>query len=387
MVSMQQGSISSVERFIAPIFSTGLGHCETTSATSKSFLVVVTCDSDVCRTFDLLLGEDSSQWSLVAKLHMVMIPTGLIMTRLGLGHITAVTLGSWPTFAFIPAVMHQSKSLDLTHSSLTGEGAKLPWPPSPFVFGFILLPLCQRFYRHYFNKFSNWVLNANPAAGPARRRQPGLRGLLQGILDDMERAAEARAAQQPNEDNDRADIQVEVEGEPAVLSVDIRKACRLVGGALLSPLIASAMGKLLLRISSYFPLLRRFLAIRPASTGFLPAPFLRRYSPTEIWRRVTDPTIKDGKLDLTQTLKFVSRAVWGDMRKLDECDPVWWRNSIGFGIFIMTKDLLQLLHVWLSKREVASRRVKSWDFSAVDPRELDLIRPSVRADLTMPGAL
>jgi len=42
---------------------------------------------------------------------------------------------------------------------------------------------------------------------------------------------------------------------------------------------------------------------------------------------------------------------------------------------IQAKDCLQLLHLWLTKRELESRRVKNRDFEGVDVRELDLISP------------
>lgn len=40
---------------------------------------------------------------------------------------------------------------------------------------------------------------------------------------------------------------------------------------------------------------------------------------------------------------------------------------------LQAKDCLQLLHLWLAKRELESRHVKNRDFSGVDIRELDLV--------------
>ena len=37
------------------------------------------------------------------------------------------------------------------------------------------------------------------------------------------------------------------------------------------------------------------------------------------------------------------------------------------------KDAIHLLHLWLKKRELESRRVKDRDFSGIDIRELDLL--------------
>lgn len=68
-----------------------------------------------------------------------------------------------------------------------------------------------------------------------------------------------------------------------------------------------------------------------------------------------------------------------------------WRNSVGLGIFIVVrtiylgklhsivdtmiqvKDCFSLLHLYLTKREIQTRRVKNKSFNGIDIRELDLI--------------
>lgn len=40
---------------------------------------------------------------------------------------------------------------------------------------------------------------------------------------------------------------------------------------------------------------------------------------------------------------------------------------------LQVKDCVQLLHLWLTKRELESRQVKDRDFKGVDIRELDLL--------------
>ena len=42
---------------------------------------------------------------------------------------------------------------------------------------------------------------------------------------------------------------------------------------------------------------------------------------------------------------------------------------------LQAKDCLHLLHLYLTKRELESRRVKNRSFEGVDVRELDLIDP------------
>jgi len=54
-------------------------------------------------------------------------------------------------------------------------------------------------------------------------------------------------------------------------------------------------------------------------------------------------------------------------------DPVWWRNALGLGMFIMMKDGLKMLHLWLAKRELADRHIKNKSFAGIDLTELDLV--------------
>ena len=49
-----------------------------------------------------------------------------------------------------------------------------------------------------------------------------------------------------------------------------------------------------------------------------------------------------------------------------------WKLTINHQNF-QAKDCVQLLHLWLAKRELESRRVKDRDFKGVDIRELDLL--------------
>jgi hypothetical protein len=68
------------------------------------------------------------------------------------------------------------------------------------------------------------------------------------------------------------------------------------------------------------------------------------------------------------------------------------RNSVGLSLFVavslfmvvaitdadqfsQAKDFLHLLHLWITKRELTSRRLKSRPFDDVDPAQLDLINP------------
>lgn len=72
-------------------------------------------------------------------------------------------------------------------------------------------------------------------------------------------------------------------------------------------------------------------------------------------------------------MQLVVNAILGGSRMWVENDPVWWRNCVGFAFIVAIKDAIHLLHLWLKKRELESRRVRDRDFSGVDIRELDLL--------------
>lgn len=143
---------------------------------------------------------------------------------------------------------------------------------------------------------------------------------------------------------------------------------RLVGGALIVPTISSFMGSLLFRLSNHSTLLRLFLAVRPPMVDVPPA--LGPWSYPDNWSKLS-PIRQIGV-----AARLVLSVVWRGTRTWAECDPVWWRNSLGLGIFVVAKDCLHLLHLWYAKRELETRRVKNKSFEGVDIRELDLIEPT-----------
>ncbi|KAF8626034.1 hypothetical protein AX15_005124 [Amanita polypyramis BW_CC] len=179
-----------------------------------------------------------------------------------------------------------------------------------------------------------------------------------------------------------------VEAAEQQIEVNTTSLGRQIGGTLLIPAISSWMGSLLFRLSRHSKLLREFLGVKLSALspldrsstwgrrgveGGIPSGFLL-FPPPPLgpWSYGS----WDG-MDLLQKLKLAIKltlsAAWGGTRTWAESDPVWWRNSIGLGLFVVGKDCLQLLHLWLTKRELETRRVKNRDFAGVDVNELDLI--------------
>jgi len=181
-------------------------------------------------------------------------------------------------------------------------------------------------------------------------------------------AARPHAQQLPNADaNADADVALALAAED-VIQVTGSSLGRLVGGALIVPTISSFMGSLLFRLSHYSPLLRRFLSVRPSMMD-VPPP-LGPWSYPDNWTKLS-PIRQIGV-----AARLVLSVAWRGTRTWAECDPVWWRNSLGLGIFVVAKDCLHLLHLWYAKRELETRRVKNKSFQGVDMRELDLIDPA-----------
>jgi hypothetical protein len=186
--------------------------------------------------------------------------------------------------------------------------------------------------------------------------------------------ADANAQQQP-QPNANANADENVNGDAAlaqaaegVIHVTGSSLGRVIGGALILPTISSFMGSLLLRLSTHSTLLRRFLAVRPSMTELPPA--LGPWSYPENWSQLS-PLRQIGV-----AAQLVLSIAWKGTRTWAECDPVWWRNSLGLGVFVVAKDCLHLLHLWYAKRELETRRVKNKSFEGVDIKELDLINPT-----------
>ncbi|KAH9984303.1 hypothetical protein BJV77DRAFT_1038384 [Russula vinacea] len=160
---------------------------------------------------------------------------------------------------------------------------------------------------------------------------------------------------------------------------------RLVGGALLMPTIARMMGSMLLHISHVVPLLHTIIA--PLPPPLPPPPPPPPPSPSGPIGALFG-LIRGGVRDLPQpdvalrggaTVTRVGygtavlRGVLATSQEWATSDPVWWRNALGLGVFLVVKDGMKILHLWLAKREIEERHIKNKSFAGIDLTELDLI--------------
>jgi len=166
---------------------------------------------------------------------------------------------------------------------------------------------------------------------------------------------------------------------------------RRVGGALLIPYISNVMGNLLFRISKHSHILREFLGIkqhRRLLNGLPPS----MYPPVNSSFSIMNSTVMgEGLRKLGQMIKYAFRGT----KAWQELEPVWWRNTVGLGLFVVVchllyfdheypffivlnfsaqvRDFLFITHLWLLKRELESRKVKSKDFTGINIAESNLV--------------
>ncbi|KAF9468295.1 hypothetical protein BDZ94DRAFT_1246437 [Collybia nuda] len=336
--------------------------------------------------FDLLLTDDPANWPWTAFFNLPSLTLSLILSRFqSIQQIPTLIpiLLVWPPSTPIGAHSrllddYWTRPSDARTLALNSLPSLTSWPPSPFVFGLFLVPITRAIYRRFFAKLQHWVLGSTPLTS---RRSNGLNLQLGDVgpfflrirVQDAQRPAEQVPA--PAGGNEPADVAPEdldpVAAAEQLIEIDSASFGRRVGGALLIPAISSVMGSFLFRLSKRSQLLRNILGVRPPLRGLLPPAFGLTLGAHD-WEKLS--FIKQ----LGMAFRLVLNATWNGTRTWAAADPVWWRNSLGLGIFVVAKDCIQLLHLWLAKRELETRRVKTRDFEGIDIKELDLIPSFVR---------
>jgi len=288
--------------------------------------------------FSIILGN----WPWHAFINLPLIPIGLILARTPLtSHILPIIpiLLPWPNSA--PVITHERIVLDhWSQPENTKQLQRIPfsptstWPPSPLIFGLLIVPFARSMYRRLFDRFSDWVLDTTPTPRVPVRR------LVWALNDDapfniriganIDAGIDAgRAPAQQGQGLGQEAQQNQNNAEPAAgaaaaaehtIRVSGSSLGRLIGGALIIPAVSNRMGALLFHLSKWSPLLRRILAIRPPLSNIPPVtPPLWRYSLTNDrqWREMG----QFGRIALA--VRFAFGAVWGGTRLWAECDPVW----------------------------------------------------------------
>ncbi|EKM52705.1 uncharacterized protein PHACADRAFT_261299 [Phanerochaete carnosa HHB-10118-sp] len=345
--------------------------------------------------FDLLLTDDPTNWPWHAFINLPLIPISLVATRTKYFD-TAPVFPLYLAWTTSPVAQIMTDKVRLADLASYPQQALLRWPPSPIMVSFCL-PIVARLYRRLMRRVRGWVLGPQPAQDlPLRRIElalneggPALHVRIAADLnapDGAHRQGAAAPAPVPAPAPAPADDQQQQQQQqqqPPANNLDDPVAAaeqtvrvtgtslgRFIGGALMIPKLSNWMGAVLLGLSRHSVLLRRLLGVRPPLR-------LGAHSPRVRYGNAGWPPEGGLLHQLGTNLRVVLNVICGGTKVWAEADPVWWRNTVGLGIFVFAKDCLGLLHVYLTKREIESRRIKNKSFAGIDPRELDLIdRPA-----------
>ncbi|KAI0692320.1 hypothetical protein BC835DRAFT_1407056 [Cytidiella melzeri] len=331
--------------------------------------------------YETLLSDDPSRWPWHAYANLPLVPVSLILSRTK--YVNTMPLISlfycWTTTnpPALPGGPIWRRPLDQYPFQPV-----LTWPPSPAMVT-VMLPVISRVYRRAIQRLEHWAMGI-PSA-PERRIGRIELALADGgplnvriaanFMDDGdagegEHAAGAAARDQGQQQEAGAPVQDPAAAAAETVRISGSSLGRFIGGALLIPKIANVMGTLLYHLSMHSLLLRKFLAIRrPLNTRRAPSfwTLLDFYPPrsgTGTWSQAG----YGARVGLNVLL--AGTKTWA------EADPVWWRNSVGLGVFMLARDCLRILHLSLAKKEIETRRVKSRSFAGIDLKELDVIIPT-----------
>jgi hypothetical protein len=207
----------------------------------------------------------------------------------------------------------------------------LTWPPSPAMVS-VLLPVLTRGYRSVIRRLEHWAMGI-PAA-PERRISRIEVGWANGGPFDVHIAANflrdgeedngqqmgAQGADAENNQQDQEQNADAVDRDPAEAAAETVRISgssmgRFIGGALLIPKIANFMGNVLLRLSMYSPLLRKFLAIRGPLRSHIGSWI---WSPTRLYSSNSSSLVEIG-----QGVRIGLNVLLAGTKTWAEADPVW----------------------------------------------------------------
>lgn len=286
-----------------------------------------------------------------------MIPISLILSR----------TRTFATFPLLPLIFAWPSSPPVPTAALRigttgwnlfgGRGdADLPygpifgWPPSPMMAS-MLFPLIGRLYREQHAKVMLAILGKPESPrGPVRdiiwdfgggdpmpfRARIGL------AVDPAERQRQQQEEQEQQEQEPEAPQDAEGQDQQgegfAERTIRITNASlgRAIGGTLAVPMVANCMGSLLKQLARISPTLRTFLAIRPPLTG------QRRVSLLGPWLDSQGFAQMHWLKKVGMGLHVALNLVCGGTRVWYEADPVWWRNSVGLGLFMVVSRLARI---------------------------------------------
>ncbi|KAF9516704.1 hypothetical protein BS47DRAFT_626116 [Hydnum rufescens UP504] len=242
------------------------------------------------------------------------------------------------------------------------------YPPSPALTLF-MAPYIGMAYHFASNKVVSWISRKTPG-GPhsyTRRNlvvhinrvaeEPDQNVLPNDLAPGIDNDGEEPDNFVPNNDEPPAAAVPADDPEPAgvnVIHLTEGYVLRLIVSTLLAPFVAPVCGELLKRLSKHSAVLRTVLGIDAA-------------------RGIGKIGLRSNVTALSGPLAFLMPVGLQYDGRIEDMDPVWWRNALGLSLFVLISDATTMLHLWLALRERRSRTIMSRNFSGVDYSGLDLI--------------
>jgi hypothetical protein len=255
------------------------------------------------------------------------------------------------------------------------------YPPGPAL-TVLMVPWIRVFYLALKRKITRRVLSRfvrksqhSSSTADSQRRRSGTRRrvivvgqenhLVDAGLGDVGVDAQGQAREVPPgaervDDDAQAEFDNEEEGDEdgrgvqQTIYVTPQSLGRLCLGALSTPLIANVMGKLLAKVAGWSYWLRTVLGIhlKPTTKSFGLPTSSRSKSP--LANLFTSGSIHPDYALEEERLLYTT---------YDDLDPVWFRNAVGAGLFIVAKDAVQLGYRFLrlNHAKEGSKRTKITD--------------------------
>ena len=285
--------------------------------------------------FDLLLTDDPVNWPWHAFVNLPLVPLSLIASR-------TKYVDTLPLYPLLIAWSTSPTSQNLLMDNLRISDLQdyplqpvMRWPPSPLMVA-MCLPFVSTLYRRFMKRLKDWLLGPEPAEGlPLRRIElalneggPALHVRIAADIDPAEAERDARREGRGGDDGQaNEDLGVVAEQTVRVTGTSIG---RFLGGALMLPKISNWMGTVLFNLSHNSRILRAFLGIRPPL----------RFNSSSTRTIFTNTGLQRVNLldHLSTNLKVIVNILCGGTKVWAEADPVWWRNTVGLGMFVLVSS-------------------------------------------------
>ncbi|KAB5590940.1 RINGv domain containing protein [Ceratobasidium theobromae] len=306
--------------------------------------------------YSFLIGNNPFQWSYATLVHLPFISLAFQGTQITQARsLLQIMCISLPMLAYDSAGSPSPTSI-------------FSYPPSPTVV-LAFLPCVQAAYG--FAKQKLFDIGAEAiirfAAYRIRRRLQQHHDTIRRRRPNSQRLSQDQAVEQPEQPQ-----APEVEEQAQVPAPRIEPATPterppvsfLFTTTLLFPFISSAAGSALLSLSEHSPSIRTLIGLRKDGVDrYFSRPIASITGlgfGTCFFDRLTTGLGGDRRMTL--------RRGWS----WEDFEPVWWRNVLGYAIYVVIHDAWDLVYAWLRVTERRSRKVVDRAFDGIDLGSLDL---------------